>query len=135
MTTGPATPPVPAAGWYADPWAPGTYRYWDGTHWTEHTAPIVVPTAPVAPKGPPAASPRTMSGGVTFVLIIVAVTLLVAVIAAAPGLLFVLLILVGAFVAAALLGLIVRLINWLQRDGAHTPDPRRNKDRPAGRFK
>jgi hypothetical protein len=27
------------AGWYPDPSAPGTQRYWDGAAWTDHTAP------------------------------------------------------------------------------------------------
>lgn len=27
-------------GWYPDPSAPGTQRYWDGSAWTDHTAPI-----------------------------------------------------------------------------------------------
>jgi hypothetical protein len=27
------------AGWYLDPTQPGGQRYWDGTKWTEHTAP------------------------------------------------------------------------------------------------
>lgn len=34
------------AGWYADPQVTGTLRYWDGTRWTEHTAPMPPPTAP-----------------------------------------------------------------------------------------
>ncbi len=38
-TTGPTTPP---AGWYDD--GRGMLRYWDGTQWTEHTAPLA-PTA------------------------------------------------------------------------------------------
>jgi hypothetical protein len=24
------------AGWYADPWRPGGWRWWDGTRWSEH---------------------------------------------------------------------------------------------------
>lgn len=29
---------MPSAGWYPDPsGSPGTYRFWDGTAWTEHT--------------------------------------------------------------------------------------------------
>jgi hypothetical protein len=27
-----AVPP----GWYADPWQPGGWRWWDGTRWSEH---------------------------------------------------------------------------------------------------
>jgi hypothetical protein len=27
------------AGWYADPWAPGAMRWWDGSAWSEHLAP------------------------------------------------------------------------------------------------
>ena len=30
--------PMPSAGWYPDPsGSPGTYRFWDGAAWTEHT--------------------------------------------------------------------------------------------------
>jgi len=28
----------PAAGWFPDPNGQATYRYWDGTQWTEHTS-------------------------------------------------------------------------------------------------
>ena len=27
-------------GWYADPTAPGQWRWWDGAAWTGHVAPI-----------------------------------------------------------------------------------------------
>jgi hypothetical protein len=30
----------PAAGWYPDQNMPGTQRYWDGSKWTEHVAPL-----------------------------------------------------------------------------------------------
>jgi uncharacterized Tic20 family protein len=39
-----------APGWYPDPNAPGTQRWWDGTQWTTHTA----PGAPAPPYGAPA---------------------------------------------------------------------------------
>ena len=45
--TDPTTPP---AGWYDD--GRGVQRYWDGTLWTEHTAPL-------APAAEPAAYPAT----------------------------------------------------------------------------
>lgn len=31
------------AGWYADPYDPRTFRYWDGSIWTAHTAPRQLP--------------------------------------------------------------------------------------------
>ena len=31
--------PLPAPGWYADPQAAGTLRYWDGAQWTESRVP------------------------------------------------------------------------------------------------
>jgi hypothetical protein len=33
VAAGPGQP----AGWYPDPTAPGTQRYWDGNQWTQHT--------------------------------------------------------------------------------------------------
>ncbi len=51
------------AGWYPDPAGqPQTYRYWDGTSWSQDTtsdpyAPPPAPPAPPAPPPPPAASP------------------------------------------------------------------------------
>jgi hypothetical protein len=38
----PPPPPTPVpAGWYPDPTTGQLQRYWDGTRWTEHTAPRV----------------------------------------------------------------------------------------------
>lgn len=46
---------LPPAGWYADTARPGLQRYWDGTAWTAHTAPLP-PAAPVPTAGPPLAT-------------------------------------------------------------------------------
>lgn len=48
--------PMPPQGWYPDPsGAPGTYRFWNGAAWTEHTyaAGSPSPQAPVAVQAPP----------------------------------------------------------------------------------
>ena len=58
----PAARPVP--GWYADPAGSGGLRYWSGSHWTEHTAPV----PPAQWAGPPLpawgqpAQPRSRTG-------------------------------------------------------------------------
>lgn len=39
---------APPAGWYANPEGSGQLRYWDGSGWTEHTAPAQ-PTGPLLP--------------------------------------------------------------------------------------
>lgn len=50
------THPLPPPGWYPDPSAPSSTRYWDGAQWTAHRAPapppivinnVVAPPAPV----------------------------------------------------------------------------------------
>ncbi|WP_237160334.1 DUF2510 domain-containing protein [Mycolicibacter engbaekii] len=38
--SGEPAPPLPPAGWYLDPHHPHLLRYWDGSAWTQHTAPI-----------------------------------------------------------------------------------------------
>ena len=35
---GVSPPAVPLAGWYEDPGGASTWRYWDGSAWTDHTA-------------------------------------------------------------------------------------------------
>jgi hypothetical protein len=68
MTTdGTNQAPPPPAGWYPDPSTPGTQRYWDGSRWTEHTAPLqAAPT--------PASSAATIPGTPTLELAAAAAT-------------------------------------------------------------
>lgn len=55
MMSGMDTPtPITPAGWYDD--GHGQLRWWDGSRWTEHTAPPAV-TQPVRPQPRPAARP------------------------------------------------------------------------------
>lgn len=45
MTQVPVQPTTPP-GWYADPSNPGLTRYWNGSAWTEQTAPVAPPPGP-----------------------------------------------------------------------------------------
>ena len=43
---------MPPPGWYEDPVQTGTLlRWWDGTQWTVHTAPLVQAPKPRPPRG------------------------------------------------------------------------------------
>jgi hypothetical protein len=53
MIAGMTDPTNPPAGWYDD--GRGALRYWDGTQWTEHTAPL----APAADQAPTVSYPPT----------------------------------------------------------------------------
>ena len=49
-----------SAGWHPDPHVPGQQRYWDGTAWTDHVAPLLAPPgyggkASTTPDGQPLA--------------------------------------------------------------------------------
>jgi hypothetical protein len=33
-----STASSPVAGWHPDPWGQATWRWWDGTAWSHHTA-------------------------------------------------------------------------------------------------
>ncbi len=60
MTTDGTNPPQTPAGWYPDTTVPGTQRYWDGTAWTQHTAPLAgatpIASAPTPVQPHPAVS-------------------------------------------------------------------------------
>lgn len=51
--------PQAPAGWYPDPEVPGQRRYWDGTRWTDHTAPGTDATRPLRSGPPPGGPPHT----------------------------------------------------------------------------
>ncbi len=44
----PGNPPHAAAGWYPDPQGGGSYRYWDGTRWTDALSSAIPPAATAA---------------------------------------------------------------------------------------
>ena len=56
------------AAWHPDPDNPDQLRYWDGTRWTEHVAPVAAP-APIsfrpAATPAPSAAPGQSSGGLS----------------------------------------------------------------------
>ena len=63
--------PETPQGWYADPHQPAQQRWWDGTQWTQHTAPLG--QAPVVAVE----APTTKSSTRTVVLIVAGVVLLI----------------------------------------------------------
>jgi uncharacterized Tic20 family protein len=46
----PDPPPAAAAGWYPDPSDSGSYRYWDGTRWTDAVSSAVPPAGPTVAR-------------------------------------------------------------------------------------
>ena len=54
-----ATPPMPPAGWYADPSGRHEYRYWDGTYWTAGVADGGITAADPLEDPPPPAQQAT----------------------------------------------------------------------------
>ncbi|RII90615.1 DUF2510 domain-containing protein, partial [Clavibacter californiensis] len=50
----PDVPSAASAGWFPD--GSGQLRYWDGSVWTHHVAPMVQPTATQAPASSAAAT-------------------------------------------------------------------------------
>lgn len=84
------TTPTPRSGWYPDPRDPRLLRYWDGTAWTAHTAPMpqmAVPPAVPAPswsrpqRVDPSRGPRwgTLTAVVSVLLLLLVGTVAVAV--------------------------------------------------------
>lgn len=55
------TPPAPPRGWYPDPNGLPCQREWDGTRWTDNTAPLPTDAPAPMPMPPPLAAP-TPSG-------------------------------------------------------------------------
>ncbi len=50
----------PPSGWYTDPSNPFLYRWWDGSAWTQHTAPAAQGSGPTAAGFP--VQQRDLSG-------------------------------------------------------------------------
>lgn len=59
----------PAAGWFADPAGQSGLRWWDGTAWTEHTAPWPDPAPAPAPTPPPRRRSRALI--ITLVVVVI----------------------------------------------------------------
>jgi hypothetical protein len=59
----------PSPGWYDDPLAPGSIRWWDGERWSEHSQvkpePELGPEATAAGEAEPAAGPAAERSGPT----------------------------------------------------------------------
>lgn len=93
----PAAPP----GWYADPEHPAQQqRWWDGTQWTMHTAPLgQAPTAAVAAAPAEAAPAEAKSSRMKIVLIVGAVVLAILLLTRSLGVIMMLAGLVLFFVA------------------------------------
>jgi len=49
---------LPPAGWYPDSQVPNTLRWWDGSVWTAHVAPVQPVVAPTAPTPQPLPQPQ-----------------------------------------------------------------------------
>jgi hypothetical protein len=69
-------PPMPevaqprvAAGWYPDSQMAGTQRYWDGSSWTDHVAPLPAQAPHAAASGAPGGD----SGNLTTVGVVLAI--------------------------------------------------------------
>ena len=58
-------------GWYDDPNAPGTKRWWDGSQWTDHVARPTMPAPAEKGPYPPARFVLAAVGGLCAVLLIV----------------------------------------------------------------
>lgn len=58
----PPPPPTTPAGWYPAPGDAANLRYWDGSAWTDHSAPRVTPSPPEPARLPAWLVPAHVSG-------------------------------------------------------------------------
>ncbi len=73
---------TPPPGWYPDPSAPSTERWWDGSAWTEHRRAPRPPEPSTVPMGFGPAAPMPPQGGGRSRTIVLTITALIVVVAA-----------------------------------------------------
>ncbi|MGW9267824.1 G5 domain-containing protein [Microbacterium sp. NPDC055599] len=88
-------PETTPQGWYPDPHQPEQQRWWNGTEWTTHTAPLNLAPAAASPTAPG----ETKSSGLKIVIITAAVVLAVALLTRSLGVILMLAGVVLFFVA------------------------------------
>jgi hypothetical protein len=89
---------------------PGALQYWDGSRWTPHVAPVIAPARP-EPEKPV----RDIPGGPAFVILLGVLMAALAVIGLAATHPKQTMQLLALVVTVLLIGLVVRIINWVQR--------------------
>lgn len=57
------TPQLAAPGWYADPQSPQSLRYFDGSSWTQHVAPVPAPAPHAGWTSAGVGAPTVTPGG------------------------------------------------------------------------
>lgn len=80
---------MPSAGWYPDPaGTPGSYRYWDGTAWSDTTTtdPAATPPPGPAPADAPVGRRGTRGPVIAIIVIVAAVAVIIGIVLTRSGL-------------------------------------------------